>query len=119
MRIMKRILLITLLSGLGFVITGCVQETIIVAPSPAASVVWDFWAGARHVEVDGEVFNDGNTFIRGVELEVRMFDDHGHFISSVFHNINVNLDPQRVAGFSLDIEERYVFDVEVRIHRLW
>lgn len=97
---------------------GCVQEVIIVEPTPLASVTWDYWAGARNVEVDGEIFNDGNTFIRAVELEFRMYDEYGYYINSVFHEFIVNLDPQRISTYSMDISARYVYSVDVVVSRI-
>jgi len=103
-----------MLLGIG----SCVDEVIIVESVPAASVSWDFWAGARNVEIDGEIFNDGNTFISEVELEVRMFDEYGYLISTAFQSFAVNLEVGRVRNFVMDIREDYVYNIDIRVHRI-
>ena len=116
---MRRILL-PITTVLIFMLTfnGCSETIIIDNGIPVASVQYDFWAGARNVEVDGDIFNDGSTFINAVEIEIALFDEFGHYISSVFQTFQVNLHPRDIFGFSTDIRERNVFDVEVTIHHL-
>ncbi|MFT5513118.1 MAG: hypothetical protein ACI8SE_001518, partial [Bacteroidia bacterium] len=40
-----------------FTFNGCSDEVPVQGGNPKASVAFDFWAGARNVEVDGEIFN--------------------------------------------------------------
>ena len=102
-----------------FGLNGCTETIIINNGIPEASVEWDFWAGARSVEVDGEIYNDGNTYIESVELEVLMYDERGHYITSIFQTFGVGMSRYDSFIFSLDIREREVYDVEVRIQRMW
>ncbi|MBO6514961.1 MAG: hypothetical protein JJ975_00235 [Bacteroidia bacterium] len=100
------------------VFTGCSDDLDINAGVPEASISYDFWAGARNVEVDGEIFNDGNVHIESVELEIAMYDEYGHYINSVFQTLWVDLRPQDSFVFATDVREVGVFDVEVLLHRL-
>lgn len=109
---------ISFLIILGF--NGCADEVIIVHDDPPrASVVFDFWAGARNVEVDGEIFNDGRSYIESVEVEILMYDEFGQYISSVFQTFFVDMPSQSSYVFATDIRQSYVYDVDVVIHRLW
>ncbi|MBI1308009.1 MAG: hypothetical protein GC181_15500 [Bacteroidetes bacterium] len=116
---MRRLLLpLFMMTFTLFGINGCVEEVIVVPQNPVANVSYDFWAGARNVEVDGEIYNDGNTFIRNVELEIRMYDEYNYYISSVFTEFVVNLNPGQYTSFSLDVRERYVYNVEVFVNSI-
>jgi hypothetical protein len=99
-------------------LSSCVDDVIVVDSNPHASVSWDFWAGARNVEVDGEIFNEGNSFIQVVELEIEMFDDYGDYISTVYKEFVVNLDQGRSTTFAIDVRERHVFTVDVRVNHI-
>jgi len=118
---MRRILTFILVLGLmSTAFQSCVyEEPIIVVSTPDADVFFDFWAGPRNVEIDGEIINDGNTFIRSVELEIRLFDDFGRLISSDLITVDVFLDPRESSFFSFDFRERYVFDVEVIVRQIY
>lgn len=119
---MKRtITLILLALSFAFLFQSCVyEETVVVAPAqPDADVFYDFWAGPRFVEVDGEIFNDGNTFITAVQLEVVTFDDLGYVISRDLLTVDVFLNPREVGGFTIELPVRYVFDVDVRIRDIF
>ncbi|MCB9262425.1 MAG: hypothetical protein H6607_08635 [Flavobacteriales bacterium] len=100
-------------------LNGCVEDDFYVYDPPQAVVQYDFWAGARTVEVDGDIINDGNTFISSAEIEIMLYDEYGYYISSVFQTFNVNLYPRDRFSFSTDIQERGVYDVDVRLQALW
>ncbi len=102
-----------------FGLNGCTDDVIINADNPRASLVYDFWAGSRSVEVDGEIFNDGNTRISEVEIEIMLFDEFGQYITSVFQTFPVNLRPYDSFIFATDFRARNVFDVEVEIVSFW
>ncbi len=118
---MRRIL--TFILALGLMSTAfqsCVyEEPVVVVATPDADVFFDFWAGPRSVEIDGEIFNDGSTFIRAVELEVRLFDDFGRLITTDFIVVDVFLDPRETGFFSLDFNRRYVFDVDIIVRNIF
>lgn len=119
---MKKILtLIVLALGMSFLFSSCVyEETVVVAPArPDVDLYYDFWAGPRHVEIDGELFNDGNTFVRSVQLEVRLYDEFGRVISIDWIMVDAFLNPGEVQLFSFNISERYVFDVDVLVHEIF
>jgi hypothetical protein len=97
---------------------GCSDDGLNNAGIPKASVTFDFWAGARNVEVDGEIFNDGRTFIESVELEILLYDEFDHYINSTFQTFWVNLEPQQSFLFATDLRESDVYTVEVVIHNV-
>lgn len=113
----RRILLFALIIGLGFGLSSCVyEEPVIVQVAVAdADVSWEYWAGPRFVEIDGEIFNDGNTFLRTVELEFIMYDEFGRVIDVEFVLFDVFLDPGEADFFAVDFRVPYVFDVDVRV----
>jgi hypothetical protein len=100
---------------------GCYYDEVVIVNEgpPRASVTYDFWAGARNVEIDGELFNDGNVFINEAEIEVLLFDIYGEFISSYFYTFHVDLRSRDFTPFEIDISQRGVFDVDVRIVDLY
>ena len=102
-----------------FTFNGCSDDIEVQGNNPRASVVYDFWAGARNVEVDGEIFNDGNTFIEYVEVEIAMYDEFGQYTKSVFQSFSVDLRPQDSFIFSTDFRAFDVYDVEVTISTFW
>ena len=110
---MRRIITIILLASSSFLFNSCVDDRPFIEPHPAASVSFDFWAGARNIEVDGEIINEGNTFIHRVELEVQLFDEFNRYVRSVFLMQVVNLDPNQFVPFALDVRERDIYDVDV------
>jgi hypothetical protein len=117
---MRQILLpfMTVLAVL-FTFNGCSDEVPVQGGSPLASVVFDFWAGARTVEVDGEIFNDGSTHINQVEIEIALYDEFGQYINSTYQSFSVDLRPRDSFVFSTDIRENAVYDVEVLISTFW
>lgn len=122
MQAMKRTATLLLMAlSFGFLLQSCVyEETVVVAPAqPDADVFYDFWAGPRFVEIDGEIFNDGNTFITSVQLEVVTYDDMGFVITRDLMMVDVFLNPREVTGFTLDLPVRYVFDVDVRVRDIF
>lgn len=116
---MRQLLLpFTLLTLVVFGLNSCADDVVIIHDTPQASVSFDFWAGARNVEVDGEIFNDGNTFIESVELEIILYDEYGRYINSAFQTFWVDMGPLESFLFSTDLRESQVYDVEVVIHSI-
>jgi hypothetical protein len=98
---------------------GCSDETEIQGNDPRASVAFDFWAGARNVEVDGEIFNDGNTYIEHIEIEILLYDEVGQYINSAYQSFAVDLRPQDSFIFTSDLHEYEIYDVDVLITTFW
>ncbi len=116
---MRQVLLpIAILLVITLGLNSCSDDIVINNGIPTASVSYDFWAGARNVEVDGEIFNDGSTFIESVELEIVMYDEFGYYLNSVFQTFWVEMEPQRSFLFSTDLREPAVYDVDVIIHNI-
>lgn len=102
-----------------FVLNGCTDDVVIVSNDARASVMFDFWAGARNVEVDGEIFNDGNTHIEHVELEIMFYDQYGNYMHSVFQTFVLDLHPVESFVFATDVRQSGVYDVDVIIRDFW
>lgn len=102
-----------------FTFNGCSDEVPVQSGDPQASVVFDFWAGARNVEVDGEIFNDGNTHINQIEIEIALYDEFGQYIKSAYQSFSVDLRPRDSFIFSTDLREFDIYDVDVFIASFW
>jgi len=100
-------------------LSGCGDDIDVRNGIPQASVTFDFCAGARNVEIDGEVFNDGRSHISEVDLEILLYDEFGNFMNSSFQTFYVDLLPGESFFFATDLRERNVFDVDVVIQNLW
>ncbi|MCB9245180.1 MAG: hypothetical protein H6606_02015 [Flavobacteriales bacterium] len=119
---MKKLITLSILTlGMSLFFSSCVyEETVVVAPvRPDVDLYYDFWAGPRHVEIDGELFNDGNTFVRAVQLEVRLYDEFARMISTDWITVDVFINPGEVQRFSFNIPERYVFDVDILVREIF
>lgn len=103
--------------GLGLlVMSSCVKEEVYVYRElPQADVLFEFWSGPSGTWVEGEIYNDGNTYINAVELEVRLYDHRGFVIETDWYWINTYSYPGEASGFTLDLWEPYVYDVSVRV----
>jgi hypothetical protein len=111
----SKILLITLLIlGSSMVFTSCVyEETVVITGNPRVAIDFDYWTGARHVEIDGSVFNNGNLNVRSVNIEFILLDEFGDMISSSWHRYRVDIHPGQEFFFVIDIGEYYVYDVHL------
>ena len=96
------------------VFTSCVyEEPVIITANPQVAVNYDYWTGARHVEIDGSVYNNGNVEVRSVNIEFVLLDEFGRAISSSWHRYRVDIIPGQEFFFSIDIGEYAVYDVRL------
>jgi len=111
----SKFLLIAMLAlGSSMILTSCVyEEPVVVTAQPRVAVNYDFWTGARHVEIDGSVFNSGNVEVGSVNIEFILVDEFGYAISSSWHRYRVNILPGQEFFFSIDIGEIGVFGVRL------
>lgn len=96
------------------VFTSCVyEEPVVITANPRVAVSYDYWTGARHVEIDGSVFNNGNVEVETVNIEFLLLDEFGDVISSSWHRYRVRILPGQEFFFSIDIGEFGVYDVRL------
>ncbi len=106
-----------LIIGLSLItLSSCVREEVyIYQDRPDADVIYEYWTGPSGTLIEGEIFNDGNTYLNSVELQVRLYDNRSHLIESEYYWINVYSYPGESSFFTLDLWEPYVSDVEIRV----
>lgn len=100
-------------------LSSCVREVVYVQEPliTDADLFYEYSADRYGVVVDGELFNDGETYIEAVQLEVNMYDIDGFLIATDFVWINVFLNSGEVSNFYFTIPQRGVWDVQILIHR--
>ena len=111
--------LITVL-GLSLVfMTSCVRETIVVNDPliTDADVYFEYTADAFGTIVEGEVYNDGETFIDAVQLQIGLYNRRGVLIDYEFVWVDTYFHPGGSVGFYFDLPYYNVYDVSVDIHR--
>lgn len=86
-----------------------------VEPYTFADVYYDYWTGPSGTLVEGEVYNEGNTFIREVELEVRFYNRFGRIIYKDWIWVNSLTYPSEISYFHLDIAEPYIHDMDIYV----
>ena len=99
--------------------TGCVKETVVVR-SPLivdADLYFEYVADNWGTTIEGELINDGETFIDAVQLEVRFYDRNGYIIDYQYVWVDTYFNPGEVVGFYFDFAQRGVYDVEVLINQ--
>lgn len=109
-----------LLLGMGVLLfSGCVQETIVVSDRliTDADLYYEYVADSWGTSVEGELFNDGETYIDAIQLEVRLYDRRGIIIDYEYVWVDTYFHPGGAVGFYFEFPQRGVFDVDVRIHR--
>ena len=99
--------------------SGCVRETVVVNVSPVtdADVYYEYQADAWGTVVQGELFNDGETYIDAIQLEIRLYDRRGFVIDYEYVWVETYFNPGQSVGFFVDLPHRGVWDVDVVIHR--
>lgn len=99
------------------VFTGCADEKprVVVAEPPQIEVSYNFWTGARHVEVDGEIINDGPGYAAEVELEFQFFDRYGDWVQTEYRSFIVELPQKHSTGFFADFGFTGIHDIDVRV----
>ena len=99
--------------------SGCVRETVVVNVPPVtdADVYYEYQADAWGTVVQGELFNDGETYIDAIQLEIRLYDRRGFVIDYEYVWVETYFNPGQSVGFYVDLPHRGVWDVDVVIHR--
>lgn len=102
-----------------FLLTGCVQETIVITDPliTDADLYYEYYSDNWGTTVEGELFNDGETFIDAVQIELRFYDRRGLIIDYEYAWIDTYFAPGESVGFFLDYPYRGVSQVEVFITR--
>ena len=98
---------------------GCVKETVYLAATliTDADVYYEFIADNIGTEVSGEIYNDGETYINAVQLEIRLYDRRGIIIDYEYLWVDTYFDPGQSVRFYVDLSHRGVWDVDVVINR--
>jgi len=98
---------------------GCVKETVYLAAPliTDADVYYEFIADNIGTEVSGEIYNDGETYINAVQLEIRLYDRRGIIIEYDYLWVDTYFDPGQSVRFYVDLPHRGVWDVDVVINR--
>ena len=109
-----------ILLGLGLIlVTGCVRETVIINDplTTDADLYYEYTADAFGTIVQGGLYNDGETYIEAVELDVRMYDRRGYNVDNELVWVDTYFNPGGSVGFYFDFPQRGIYDVEVYINR--
>ena len=102
-----------------FLMTGCVKETIVINDPliTDADLYYEYIADSWGTEVEGELYNDGETYIEAVQLEVRFYDRRGNILDYEFVWVDTYFHPGGSVGFYFDFPNTGVYDVDVLINR--
>ncbi|MFY0644391.1 MAG: hypothetical protein JXR19_07975 [Bacteroidia bacterium] len=111
---MKQQLLLFLLLGIAG-LSGCSKEEFHYHGYPDADVIFTYWTGPSGTIIEGEVYNDGETYLEAVELKVSLFDHHGDLINEDWYWINTFSYPGEETYFTFDLSIPYVDDVRVKV----
>lgn len=98
--------------------TGCVvvhDEPPVVNHPPHVDVHYEYWTGARNVEVDGEIYNDGPGFATSVELEFRFYNEFGEWVDTQYRSYHTDLHPGHSMAFFADFRYSYIYEIEVSV----
>lgn len=108
-----------LLSLLLVFMSSCVTETIVVNDPliTDADVYYQYTADSWGTRIEGELYNDGETYIDAVQLEIILYDRRGVVIDYEYVWIDTRFHPEGWVDFVLDLPHRGVWDVDVLIHR--
>ena len=105
--------------GLGLLaLSGCGREEVPYYPITDADVYFDYWSDRYGTDVEGELYNDGETYIDAVQLEMRTYDRHGFIIDYEYFWIDTYFYPGDMVSFSLRSPITYAANVEIYIHRM-
>lgn len=98
---------------------GCVKETVYISDPliTDADVYYEFVADSWGTEISGEVYNDGETYIEAVQLEIALYNRRGGLIAYEYVWVDTYFAPGESVGFYFDLAYYNVWDVDVSIHR--
>ena len=112
---MKKIVLYFILATVA--LSGCMREEVVpYTPITDADIFYEYYSDRYGTIIEGEIINDGETYIEAVQLEVRMFDRYGYLINFDYIWVDAFFYPGEAVDFYFDLPERYVHSVEVYIH---
>ncbi|PCJ66283.1 MAG: hypothetical protein COA58_05770 [Bacteroidetes bacterium] len=99
--------------------TSCVKETIYVEDTliTDADVFYEYTADNFGTIIEGDIFNDGETYINAVQLEVRLYDRRGILIDNEYLWVDTYFNPGGQVSFYFDLPYSNVYDVDIRINR--
>lgn len=100
-------------------LTSCVRETVVISDPliTDADVYFEYIADDWGTTVQGELYNDGETYIDAVQLEIRLYDRRGYIIDYEYVWVDTYFHPGGTATFYVDLPQRGVYDVDVLINR--
>ena len=105
--------------GFGFLfLSGCVKEEILYYPITNAAVQFDYWSDRYGTDIEGEIYNDGETYIDAVQLEVRTYDNRGFIIDYEYFWIDTYFYPGDIINFSIGSPITYAANVEIYVSRI-
>ncbi len=111
---MKKMVLIL---GLGvLILSGCGRETILPVLITDADLIYDFYSDRYGTVVEGEVYNDGETSIDAVQLEIRLYDDYGFIVDYEYVWVDTYFSPGHPVTFYFELSEPWIYDVAVYIN---
>jgi hypothetical protein len=109
---------LTLILGLAAVLfTGCAREEDPYIHITDADVFYDYYSDRYGTSIDGEIINDGETYIEAVQLEIRLYDIDGYLIDFEYVWIDTYFSPGESIPFFFEFSEPWVYDVDVDVHR--
>jgi hypothetical protein len=108
-----------MICGLGLLaLSGCVREEVPYYPVTNAAVQFDYWSDRYGTDIEGEIYNDGETYIDAVQLEVRTYDNRGFIIDYEYFWLDTYFYPGDVVGFTLRSPITYAANVEVYVNSI-
>ena len=108
--------------GLGAVLllfSSCIRETVVINEPliTDADVYFEYTADSWGTIVEGEIYNDGETYINAVQLEIRLYDRRGVIIDYEYVWVDTYFNPGESVGYYVELPQRGVWDVDVLISR--
>lgn len=113
----------TLLLTLGIMMTlsSCIREEVIIVEPvrQTADINYSFYTSRNFVEIEGDIINTGNTYIRGAEIRFQLYDSYGYLVATYFESFDLSVAPGDGRYFYIDIPERYIYDVRSDVWSIW
>jgi hypothetical protein len=108
---------------LGFIVllavglSACSEEPIYYdGPMSYASVNYEFYGDFSGTQIDGRIYNDGETFLESVELEIRLYDDAGFIVDYEYLWVDLFAYPGQETSFFADLPYTYIYDVRIFVN---
>lgn len=111
---MKKIFAIVLAA---LFLSSCVKDEIYVPAYIAdADVQYEYFSDAFGTVVEGDLYNDGETHIESVELELRFYDSRGVIVDYEYVWVDTYFNPGGQVSFYYEFPQPYISDVRVFIN---